>query len=184
LNCERMTQIEVKEVLTRSLNESWRYLTEATDGLTQEEITWSPAPHCNSLAFILWHVARVEDIWINSVIRHVTGVYSTQGWKEKVGTPAREMGFGYTVEQLQAWPVPKLEDLREYAREVHENTLTFLESLTPEMLLEVPRPNHPTETTGKILAHLITEFALHVGQIDYLRGVHRGLDTLKGGDWA
>ena len=38
--------MEVKEVLIRSLNESWKYLTKVTDGLTQEEIgllgsTWS-----------------------------------------------------------------------------------------------------------------------------------------------
>ena len=54
--------MEVKEVLARSLNESWGYLTEALEGLTQEEIAWAPAPHCNSLAFILWHVSRVEDV--------------------------------------------------------------------------------------------------------------------------
>ena len=94
------------------------------------------------------------------------------------------MGFGYTEEQLKAWPVPRLEDLRGYARAVHENTLAFLESLTSEQLLEVPRAERPDETTGAILAHLITEVALHAGQIDYLRGVQRGLDTSKGSDWA
>jgi len=175
--------MEVKEILKRSLNESWGYLAEATRDLTQEEISWTPAPHCNSLAFILWHVTRVEDIWINPVIRHSAGVYHTQGWQERLGIPAKEMGFGYTEEQLQTWPVPKLADLREYAKAVHERTLTFLKSLTPEKLLEVPRADHPEETTGMILAHLITEIALHVGQIDYLRGVHRGLDTPHAGHW-
>ena len=176
--------MEVKEVLIRSLNESWHYLTGATEGLTQEEIAWAPASHSNSIAFILWHVARVEDIWINSVIRQSAGIYRIQDWRERFGIPGRDMGFGYTEEQLQAWPVPKLEDLQEYARAVHENTLAFLESLTPEMLLEIPRPEQPEQTTGNILAHLITEIALHAGQIDYLRGVHRGLETAKGGDWA
>ena len=176
--------MEVKEILKRSLNESWRYLTEATDGLTQEEIAWAPAPHCNSIAFILWHVARVEDVWINSVIRQNAGIYRTQDWRERFGIPGRDIGFGYTEEQLRAWPTPRLEDLREYARAVHENTLAFLEILTPEKLLEVPRPDRPEETVGTILAHLITEIALHAGQIDYLRGVHRGLETSKGGNWA
>ncbi|HEY40963.1 MAG TPA: DUF664 domain-containing protein [Dehalococcoidia bacterium] len=175
--------MEVKEVLVRSLNESWTYLTEATDGLTQEEIAWSPAPHCNSLAFILWHVARVEDIWIGPVIQHSAGVYLTQNWQERLGIPVEETGFGYNEEQLLAWPVPRLEDLCEYAQAVRENTLAFLETLAPEKLLEVPRADHPGETTGMILAHLITEIALHVGQIDYLRGVHRGLDTPHAGHW-
>jgi uncharacterized damage-inducible protein DinB len=126
-------------------------------------------------------VARVEDVWINSVIGHTNWVYTTQGWRERLGIPVRETGFGYTEEQLKAWPVPKLEDLRGYASAVHENTLSFLESLTPEVHLEVPRPDHPEQTTCKILAHLITEVALHAGQIDYLRGVHRSLGSLKGG---
>ena len=176
--------MEVKEILIRSLNESWRYLIQATDGLTQEEIGWAPAPHCNSIAFILCHVARVEDVWINSVIRITTWVYTDQGWREKLGIPAREMGFGYTEEQLKAWPVPKLEDLMGYASAVHKNTLAVLKSLTPEMLLEVPRPDNPEQTTGVILAHLITEVALHAGQIDYLRGVLRGIDTSKGSKWT
>jgi uncharacterized damage-inducible protein DinB len=176
--------MEVKEVLIRSLNESWGYITRATDGLTQEEIAWVPAPHCNSIAFILWHTARVEDAWINSVIRQTSWVYTDQGWREKFGIPAREMGFGYTEEQLKAWPVPKLEDLLGYAGAVHENTLAVLKSLTPEMLLEVPRPERPDETTGAVLAHLITEIALHAGQIDYLRGVLRGIDTAKGSNWT
>ena len=176
--------MDVKEILKRSLNESWGYLTKATDGLTQEEIAWAPAPHCNSIAFILWHTARVEDVWINSVIQNTTWVYTDQGWRERLGIPAREMGFGYTEEQLKAWPVPKLEDLLGYASAVHENTLAFLESLTPEQLLEVPRDDRPDETTGSILAHLITEIALHTGQIDYLRGVQRGLETSRGSNWA
>lgn len=55
--------METKEIILASLNESWGYLTRALDGLTQEEITWTPAPHSNSLAFILWHVTRAEDFW-------------------------------------------------------------------------------------------------------------------------
>jgi uncharacterized damage-inducible protein DinB len=179
---EGATRMEVKEILKRYLNESWRYLNRATEGLTQEEIAWAPAPHCNSIAFIMWHTAWVEDAWINSVIRQTTWVYTDQGWRERLGIPAREMGFGYTEEQLKTWPVPKLEDLRGYARAVYDNTLSFLELLTPEMLLEVPRAEQPEQTTGNILVYLITEVALHVGQIDYLRGIHRGLETSKGSD--
>ncbi|MEE8419356.1 MAG: hypothetical protein V3S02_04520 [Dehalococcoidales bacterium] len=31
-------------------------------------------------------------------------------------------------------------------------------------------------TVGAVLAHVITEIALHVGQIAYLRGAQRGLE--------
>ncbi len=44
--------------------------------------------------------------------------------------------------------------------------------------LEVLSPGYPWATVGVFLVHLITEVALHVGQIDYLSGVHRGLRSM------
>jgi uncharacterized damage-inducible protein DinB len=166
--------VDAKEVLLRSLEESNRYLTKALNGLTQAEATWSPSPECNSISFILWHMTRVEDFFINRVIRREKELYETKNWQEKLGTPAK--AYGYTVEELQAWPAPKLETLREYANSVRENTLAFLNSVPPERLSEVLRPDRSPDSIGVTLEHMITEIALHVGQIAYLRGVQRGLD--------
>lgn len=166
--------MDAKELLLRSLEESHGYLTKALNGLTQEEATWSPSPECNSIAFILWHMIRVEDFFVNRVIQHEKELYETKKWQEKLGTPAK--AYGYTVEELKAWPAPKLEILREYANSVQENTLAFLNSIPNERLSEVPRPDRSPDSIGVMLEHLITEIALHVGQIAYLRGVQRGLD--------
>jgi uncharacterized damage-inducible protein DinB len=166
--------MDAKEVLLRSLEESNRYLTKALDGLTQAEATWSPSPECNSISFILWHMTRVEDFFVNRVIRRKKELYETKNWQEKLGTPAK--AYGYTVEELQAWPAPKLEILREYANSVRENTLAFLNSVSPERLSEVLRPDRSPDSIGVTLEHMITEIAMHVGQIAYLRGVQRGLD--------
>lgn len=93
--------MEIKEIILASLNESWSYLTRALDGLTEEEITWTPAPHSNSLAFILWHVARAEDYWMNSTIKSGSTIYETEGWRDKLSTP-EDRGTGYTEEQLRS----------------------------------------------------------------------------------
>lgn len=170
--------MEAKEVIRASLNESRGYLTRALEGLTHKEITWTPAPHSNSIAFILWHVTKAEDYWVNCVIKRGNEIDATEGWREKLGTPD-DGGTGYSQEQLQAWPTPKLEDLQAYAQAVHERTMAFVDSITPERLLEVPEPDRPRENVGCILSHLITEIALHVGQIEYLRGVHRGLKQVN-----
>jgi uncharacterized damage-inducible protein DinB len=166
--------MDVKELLLRSLEESHGYLTKALNGLAQGEATWSPSPECNSIAFILWHMTRVEDFFINRVIQREKELYEAQKWQEKLGTPTK--AYQYTVEELQAWPAPKLEILREYANSVRENTLAFLNSIPLERLSEVPRPDRSPDSIGVTLEHLMTEIALHVGQIAYLRGVQRGLD--------
>jgi len=166
--------MEVKELVKNSLEQSQRFLTNALDGLTQEEAAWSPSPECNSIAFILWHTVRVEDRSVNGTILKGTGLYEAEGWQGKLGTPAGESGGRYTVEQLQAWPVPKLEILQGYANSVREKTLAFLESATPEKLDEVPSPDRP-DSVSAMLGRMSTEIALHVGQIAYLRGIQRGL---------
>jgi uncharacterized damage-inducible protein DinB len=168
--------MEAKEVMLSSLEQSQGYLTSSLDGLTQEEFAWSPGLECNSIAFILWHTTRVEDFFVNRVVQRETELYEVEGWREKLGTPAREMGYQYTVEQLQAWPVPDLATLQGYASSVREKTLAFLKSASAEKLSEVHRPDRSSESIGDVLTRICTEIALHMGQIAYLRGVQRGLD--------
>jgi len=170
--------MEAKEVLLRSLEQSQSYVARALDGLTQEETAWCPGTECNSIAFTLWHMTRVEDFFVNRVIQHGKELYETEGWQEKLGTPAQGSGYGYTAEQLQSWPVPQLEALQDYAKSVREKTLAFLESVTPQRLSELARPDRPPDTVGAILTRITTEIALHAGQIAYLRGVQRGLEHL------
>jgi hypothetical protein len=168
--------MNAKEMAVASLNQSEGYLKRSLEGLTQEDAAWRPNDDCNSIAFILWHTARVEDFFISRVIQRKPEIY--EGWQEKLGTPARESGFGYTPEQLGAWPVPKLEDVVGYADAVRKSTLAFLDELPPEKMLELARPDRPPDTIGSVFSRVCTEVALHMGQIDYLRGIRRGfVDT-------
>ncbi len=166
--------MDAKELILRSLEESHNYLTRTLNGLTQEEATWSPSAECNNIAFTLWHTTRVEDFFVNRVIQREKELYETEKWQEKLGTP--DKAYGYTVEELQTWPAPKLEILIEYTNSVREKTLAFLNSIPIERLSEVPRPDRSPNSIGVTLDHLITEIAMHVGQIAYLRGMQRGLD--------
>lgn len=165
-----------KDVVLSSLEQSQGYLTRALDGLTQKEAAWSPGPECNSIAFTLWHITRVEDFFVNRVIQRQEELYEAEGWRQKLGTPAKDTGFQYNAEQLKAWPVPSIDTLRGYAGSVREKTMAFLKPLPPEKFAEVLRPDRSPDSIGSILGRISTEFALHIGQVTYLRGVQRGLD--------
>ena len=166
--------MNANELVLKSIQQSGGYLNNALNELTQEEAAWSPGPECNSIAFILWHIARVEDFFINRVIQREKELYEAEGWQEKLGTPAK--AYQYTVEEVQAWPTPELAVLREYSNSVREKTFAFLDSIPPERLSEVPRPDRSPDSIGTTLGRISTEIALHVGQIAYLRGIQRGLD--------
>ncbi|MDP3879469.1 MAG: DinB family protein [Dehalococcoidales bacterium] len=168
--------MEAKEVLLRSLAQSRGYLTGALHGLTQKEATWAPAPESNSIIFILWHVTRVEDFFFNRVVQRLPELYEAEGWGEKLGTPEKGTGWEYTLEQLRAWPVPQLADVEGYFHSVRKKTLDFINSLTAEKLSEIPRPERSSDSVGVTLTRIVTEIALHVGQIAYLRGAQRGLN--------
>lgn len=165
--------MEAKELVLKSLEQSQRTLTRALDGLTPEEVAFCPGVECNNIAFILWHTTRVEDMMISRMIQGQTGLYESEGWGEKLGTPAK--AFQYTAEELQNWPVPDMAVLREYVDAVRQKTLAVLEAITPEKLSEPLSPERPG-TAGDTLGRMSTEIAMHVGQIAYLRGMQRGLD--------
>jgi hypothetical protein len=166
--------MNAREMVVASFKQSQGYLSRSLEGLTQEDIAWRPNRECNSIAFILWHATRVEDFFVTRVIQRRTEIYEAEGWQGKLGTAARETGFGYTVEQIKTWPVPRLEDLIGYFNDVRSSTMAFLEQLPPERMLELARPERPPATLGSILSRVSTEVAMHTGQIDYLRGMRRG----------
>jgi uncharacterized damage-inducible protein DinB len=168
--------MQAKEAIIKSLEQSRGYLTRALDGLTQKEAAWKPAAESNSIAFILWHMTRVEDFFINRVIQRQVELYEAEGWREKLGTPAKDTGFEYTFEQLRAWPVPKLEIIRGYADSVRKRTLALLNSIALERLSELARTDPSPESIGDILCRNTTQIAMHTGQIAYLRGIQRGIN--------
>lgn len=167
--------MQAADVMMKSLEQSQRYVDNALSGLTAHEFAWKPGPECNSIAFIVWHTARVEDFMVNRMVQRGKELYEVEGWREKLGTPP-DAGYQYTDEKLQAWPAPDMETLKGYAMAVREKTIAFLKTAADEKLAEVPRPDRSPDTIGIILGRLSTEIALHAGQVCYLRGVQRGLD--------
>ena len=111
---------------------------------------------------------------VNRVIQRKKELYDAEGWQQKMGTPVK--AYGLTLEELQSWPVPKLEILLGYDNQVRESTLSFIQPISNEQLSELARPERPPDTIGDVLSHLIVEKTLHIGQIAYLRGMLRGLD--------
>jgi uncharacterized damage-inducible protein DinB len=170
--------MKATDFIMMSLEESSEYVAEAIKGLSPDELAWRPKPHSNNIAFLLWHLARVEDFWINRVLLGEKELYETGGWYKKFGTPAQDSGFGYDVKKLSDWPVPGLSLLKEYAATVRGKTLAYLKSLTAIKLDEAKDFGWRQGTAGSALSHLITEVGEHSGQIGYLRGIQKGIQPL------
>lgn len=58
------------------------------DGATSELLNKAPAPGANTIAWLVWHLTRVQD----SHVADVAGadeVWVTGGWVDRFGLPAR-----------------------------------------------------------------------------------------------
>ena len=61
--------MDLKNFISRAFDIQGKDLLEGVKDLTPEELAWRPAPHANSVGFLLWHMARVEDGWIQRSIQ-------------------------------------------------------------------------------------------------------------------
>ena len=61
------------------LNEAFEKLKKALDGLSEDELHWRPALESNTIDWMVWHMARVEDNWINVRLRNSDSIWDRDG---------------------------------------------------------------------------------------------------------
>lgn len=91
-------------------------------GLTDAQMRVRPREDLNSLAWLLWHIARVEDVMVNPVLAGRAQVFD-DAWMKKLGIQRRDFGTGMTsaeVTELSAQIDPAA--LREYRDAVGRRT--------------------------------------------------------------
>jgi len=95
-----------------------------------ELIRQRPHARVNSLAWNLWHVARVEDSALNRFVTDQTQVLDDGGWMEKMALPWRHNGFAMTLAEVdQLSQQIDLQGLRAYSNAVRERTMEIVPGL-------------------------------------------------------
>jgi uncharacterized damage-inducible protein DinB len=169
--------MELKDYVLSELNNIKRATTRALDGLSHYELIWRPAPGCNSIGLIFYHAVRSEDGFIQSRIQGKTQLWESQGWYQKLNLPVEDVGAHYTVEQVNAFPVPEMKDLQGYADAVRAKTIEYLQALTPaELDRKINMPRFGDMLVGSALTFVAVHAAEHAGEMAYLRGLQRGMD--------
>ena len=76
---------DFKDAIKSGMKEYLDALKKAVDGLTPAELRWQPTLASNSISWIVWHMARVEDRWVNRVLRSDVELWIRDGWHDKFG---------------------------------------------------------------------------------------------------
>jgi uncharacterized damage-inducible protein DinB len=142
------------------------------DGLSADQLTHRPSARANSIAWLVWHLARVQDDHVADVAG-TEQVWTSQGYADRFGLPFEVSATGYGQSSEEVGQVRADADLlAAYARAVHEQTLAFLATLTDADLDRVVDTRwDPPVTLGVRLVSVVNDDTQHVGQAAYARGL-------------
>ena len=164
-----------QELLRDAFTRLIEHVDDITDGLTDQESTYRPSPNANSIAWLLWHSARVQDVQVADVAG-VQQVWTRDGWVGRFGLdlPADDTGYGHSPEDVAKVQAPA-DLLAGYYHAVHKLTLEYIASVTGEELARVVDTNwDPPVTASARLVSVIDDCAQHLGQAAYVLGIaHR-----------
>ena len=146
------------------------------DGLTEAELYWHATLGSNSIAWLVWHMARVEDGWINRTIAGGESVWDSGNWAERTGLTHENGDFGETADEAPSLPVVDVGGLIDYYDAVRTAAFEVIDGMSDEdVATEIDRGRGPI-TWGWILGHVLAEEAQHLGQVGFIRGMIRGLN--------
>ena len=143
------------------------------DGVDDDALLRRPAGRGNSIAWLIWHLSRVEDAQLASA-GGLEQVWTSQGFAGRfdLTLSGRDTGYGHTSSQVDAVKAPP-ELLLDYYDAVHRQTAAFLESLGDGDFDRVVDTRwDPPVTLGVRLVSTIADCLQHVGQAAYARGLN------------
>ncbi len=110
----------------------------AVDGLDADDLAFRPDPEANSIGWLVWHLARVQDAQVADVAGR-DETWSTGGWAERFALPFEESatGFGQSPDDVAALDGVTAELLVGYLDAVHSATRVYLAGLDDADLARV-----------------------------------------------
>jgi hypothetical protein len=161
------------DVLADSFGRIHYEVQQCLDGLAPGELAYRPDGAANSIAWLIWHLTRIQD----DHVAHVAGteqVWLADGWFDRFGLPflPTATGYGHGSGEVAAVQVKSAELLTGYHDAVYQRTLRYLPGLTDQDLDRVVDTSwDPPVTLGVRLISVISDDLQHVGQAAYLRGL-------------
>jgi Protein of unknown function (DUF664) len=143
--------------------------------LTPEQLAFRVDPEANSIAWLVWHLTRVQDDHVADVAR-VEQVWTSQGWVARFGLPfdPLDTGYGHRADDVAAVQVDSGELLVGYYDAVHQQTTGYVARLGDADLARiVDRSWDPPVTLGVRLVSVIADDLQHAGQAAFVRGILR-----------
>jgi Protein of unknown function (DUF664) len=146
---------------------------EAVDGVDVSNLTRSPAPGTNPIAWLVWHAARVQDDHVAELL-DADQIWTTGNWASRFGLDPdpTNTGYGHSAADVSTVRPERPAVLLEYLGAVDRRTREMLGRLIPaELDRVVDKRWDPPVTLGVRLVSIADDSLQHVGQAAYVRGL-------------
>ncbi len=163
--------MESKDLLIEAYSHITRIVHQAADDLSQEQLAYRPEEGSNSIAWLVWHLTRVQDNNLRNVTQ-LEEAWLTEDWAERFGmADSTSIGFGDGPEEVAAMRPPGA-ILLGYHDRVAGRVLDYLPNVDSEELDRIVDTNYdPHVKAGIRLMSVVQDNTQHAGQARYLRGM-------------
>jgi uncharacterized damage-inducible protein DinB len=181
----------IAELLADAFGRVREVVYEAVDGLTPGQLALRPESEANSIAWLIWHLTRIQDdhiadaagtaqVWTSPAdAMRRGGEEGGYTWADRFGLPfaTSATGYGHGAEAVAAVQVRPATLLTEYYDAVHTETINYVRGLSDADLdAIVDEAWDPPVSLGVRLVSVISDDLQHAGQAAYLRGlIERGM---------
>jgi hypothetical protein len=170
-------QVGVNQVIVGLLERATSQIKLATDGATDEQLYYRPTTNANSIAWLVWHLSRLQDL-VTSSVSGDTEVWYTDGWVEQFALPPDlpndATGWGDSTLQVDSFRVDRA-TLFGYMEAAHRVARERVSRLSPEQLEQTiawgTAQTPLTSPAWSALIVLLNDSIQHTGQINYVRGL-------------
>lgn len=146
---------------------------EAVDGLDVDALVTPPEPGANTIAWLIWHLTRVQDHHISEILEQ-DQEWITGGWAPRFGLARdpQNTGYGHSWKDVMTVRPESAEVLVEYHEAVAARTRELLARTTAKDLDRiVDKRWDPPVTLAVRLISVADDDIQHAGQASYTRGI-------------
>ena len=160
------------ELLVDALGRIREVVHDSVEGLTLEELAQRLDEGSNSIAWLIWHLTRIQDDHVVKALG-AEQVWMTAGWHERFGLPFKPDATGWAHEPQDVAAVRvDGELLVGYHDAVHQQTTRDVKDLSDADLARiVDRSWDPPVSLSVRLVSVIADDLQHAGQAAFIRGM-------------
>ena len=146
---------------------------DALNGLSPDQLSQAPQPGANTIGWLVWHTARVQDHHVSELL-DTAQVWTSGDWAQRCGLEPdpSNTGYGHGPEDVAAVRPESTDVLLGYLGEVEGRTRSYLGTLGADDLDRVVDQRwDPPVTLGVRLVSIGDDGLQHLGQAAYVRGL-------------